>query len=416
MNIQSFFSKNKGKLNFITFFSSNFIIVITSFALLPIFTRYMSTKELGVFSLFLTFYRIFLNIIEFGSASILSSKFFKYEKHDQNKLLTGLVYFSILIFIVVLIVVICFGNFIVLHFRVDLKILYFSLLVGFFDHIFQFFLKKIQLEQNAVLYSLLSIFKSVSISILGLFFVIKLNLPELGRIYSWSIITFVLSLFVILLNRSRLIKIDLKYIFENFKSGLNILFSNFSGIIISVSDVLFISSFISLEVTGIYSIGLKLGSIISMFDAAFSLAWVGYFYKNVSENSKKVLKYQKLYFISLFIVLFGQTVLSFVFFKYFLEEALFDGYYISILTGIGFLIGSVRGIKSNYLIYYERFDFLRNISIIQMLMNIILNYFLIKSFSMYGASVARIISFLIGLLLINYYINKELKGNNKVIR
>ena len=393
--------KHKDKLKFVTFFSSNFIILITSFILLPFFVKYMSVTELGQFSLFLTFYRVFMNLIDFGSTSIFSSKYFKLNVDKQNKLVSSLLYFSVLIFGATILVIALLGRFFLFLFNIELYVLYLSLFVGFFDYIFQFFLKKMQLDQNAILYSILSVVKSMSISLLGIYLVAFCNLTENGRMFSWLLITFFLAIFLIILNKKRLVILSLSEICTNSKDGLNLLFSSLSGIIVSVSDVLFISAYISLDVTGIYSVGLKLGSLLAMFDGAFSVAWLGYFFKN------KVLKYQRIYYIVILLVLVIQIIVSYIYFTYFLDSKFSQGFYISVLTGLGFLIAAISGIQKNHLIFYEKFRAIRNISIIQMISNILLNFALIPVYSMYGASIARILSFFIGFIALNYYLYKN---------
>jgi len=178
--------------------------------------------------------------------------------------------------------------------------------------------------------------------------------------------------------------------------------ASLSMFILNFSDRFFLTKMSSLEQVGIYAVAYKFGILLSqVLGQPFGLIWQSkqfYLYnaKNGSELYNQMLTWLN------FIMVFSWVIL-----------ALFVDEVIKILTPERYWIGaslvpiislsyvfSVLTLLFNSALYAESATtIIGRIAIISAVFNLILNYFLIKYFGMYGAAIATLITFAFIMIL-----------------
>ena len=119
-------------------------------------------------------------------------------------------------------------------------------------------------------------------------------------------------------------------------------------------------------------------------------AWVPYFFKNIRDNSPeiniRIVKITYLYSVLVIAMSFAVTLLSYIFIRYFLAVEYRSAVNYVIWISLGQGIAGIRSIFIYYLIYKNKNYVLSAIITATSIVNIGLNYFLIRTFGTMGAA------------------------------
>jgi O-antigen/teichoic acid export membrane protein len=139
---------------------------------------------------------------------------------------------------------------------------------------------------------------------------------------------------------------------------------------------------------GIYSLAYTLGSIIFMIAMAFNTAWTPYFFELLEQNTvqskTKIVKITYLFIAGLFIATLGLSVLTPFIFKYFINEKFSEGAAIVPWVAFSCFFFGCYVAFTNYISYLK---------IVNITLNMLLNFLLIKQYGIFGAALATFCSF-----------------------
>jgi len=267
----------------------------------------------------------------------------------------------------------------------------------------------------------------IVVSINALFYNLSIQLRFLRRVNEFTIISFVHSIFNILLIIFFAIKFDLglnsiyyaslvvtpliiiyqiiilkKYLafylgYEELKKMLKfsipLVFSGISYIVLNSTDRIFIKEMLSMSKNGIYEVAFKFSSIIGIVIFGFQAALSPVLYKDFEKNETKI-EMSNIFNLFFFFGTTGVIILSIFsyetlyFFtqpKYYEAIQILPVFYLTILiTGLA-LFSPGPHLKGKTKI-------MSKIVIIAAVINITLNYFLIKQLGLIGASIGTLIS------------------------
>lgn len=167
-----------------------------------------------------------------------------------------------------------------------------------------------------------------------------------------------------------------------------------------------IVKFLSLDDVGIFSVGVQLGAFIDLLASSFNIAFLPWIYKNLSiidnnnQNSKqifiikaRIVKIIYLYILGLFIVSILTYFIFIFLMKYILGKSFYKAIDFMFVIIMAFYFKSLYYVFSYFIVYTQRTFSLTIITMITAILSIILNYYFIKFFGLWGAVYAFFITF-----------------------
>jgi len=184
------------------------------------------------------------------------------------------------------------------------------------------------------------------------------------------------------------------------------------GVLIGVSDRLFIEKMVGLEAVGLYSIGYSFGMVMSLVTDACVKAWTPWVYRTLAAPSAdgnwQIVK-------SCYALIAGFLVMAIVvavvakFLLPFMVTAAFRGAgeYIAWIT-LGYAVRGVYQVFFPFLVHLRRTHFLAISTVAAAMLNLALNYFLIREFGAIGGAYATVAAFALSAVMVFRYQSRHL--------
>lgn len=259
-----------------------------TFLLLPIYTRYLSPTEYGIFDLIILFTNLFQIIITAeitqGLARYTTRK--KRKKLKQKLVSTAFWFSNLMYLIFIFIMIFClYLNFFKLPLDFNLSNSAILILYFIFFGVFYFLQNQLKWELKSNEYAKVSMLSSITTGLFTIIFVVVFDLNLIGMIGGLTVGYFLGSIFAFYPLRNlfkfhfsmRRLKHLLNFSFPLALNGVA------AWIIISI-DRIFLGYFVSAETIGYYTLGLKLASIVPLLFLGFQTALNPLIY-NQYENS-----------------------------------------------------------------------------------------------------------------------------------
>jgi O-antigen/teichoic acid export membrane protein len=403
--------------NILVFGMAMIISKLITFILTPIYTRYFTPAEFGIFDLSLTAISVIAPLGMLGTSDALFRFYFEekdllFRKQLISNGLRFVSYFSLFISVLIFL----FNDQIArLYLGSSDHSIYINLvaLIIFLTNISNITQAILRMENNRKMITKVTIIQAALTFIFSILFVVVLEL-NMEYILVTQAITLTIVIYItgkygwkyINLNKLKLEKNLMKQILE-YGIPLTPVFLGYW--ILKASDRLIINYYHGASIVGIYAVGAKLSGIANLFQSIFGKGWQYFSFSTMDDVDSHII-YGKIFET---VFLFGILTINFlIFYSDFIFEIIFDERYynswvvVPLLTvgpfvmilkwvaGIGFQIK-----KKTY--YSTITIFLSSI------INIALNFMLIEKYSLMGAAIATVISYVI-LLFLTYWFGNEL--------
>lgn len=390
--------------------------------LLPLYTLYFSTADLGMYSIIYAIW-LFINVIYILGLETSFLKFFIASDNDKLKSET---YSSIIVSVTVTslffsAIIFYFSDTISQLIEFDnvakgaylIKILAVMLFV---DALYRFPLLLLRAELKAKTYFVLTLITLTVNLILSFVLIIsfKMNIEAIMYSYIASAgVTFILSLIVTRNYLKPVISFEKIKMMVSF--GFKFIWIGLLIIIIDQSDRFFLKYFFDESVAGIYQAVYRLAAVMGLIITTFKFAWTPYFL-NLEKNpdNKKIISNIFTYYVFastlmlLFFSFFTEHIVKLKIFNIsFLDENYWQG--LSILPYL-FLAYFFSGIFSflNVAPFFSNKTFLLLlVTIIGTITNIVLNFLIIPSMGMTGAALSTFATYFVMTILI-YIISQKI--------
>lgn len=370
--------------------------------MLPILTSYISAEGYGVLSIIETFILfltpfIFLNIesgvgVEFYSKGI---------KELRLYLFNGLM-LSLGAFLVSFILFFLFKNVISLGFGIPSQIVLLLPVMVLAKQIPTITLVIYQSQQKSLSYMGLSLGQTVVDFGLSALMVIVLLKGYEGRligVYGAFLIFNVVGIGILLKNNLiefELVKSKMK---EILSFGLPLIPHAVGGTIIALSDRFFVSHYVDNSAVGIYTVSYQIGALMLLFSRSVNQAWSPFLFSKLKEKAfteiTKLLNILLATFLGVGILLY---LFSDILFNLLVDNTFYEAKdYFPILL-LGFVFQSLYYLFSGFIFYSKRTDLLAYISFGGAIINLILNYVLIKQYGVMGVAYSTAITWFLYLL------------------
>lgn len=377
-----------------------------SFLLLPILTSYLTPEDYGVLSIFNASTRFLAALIPLGMGNLLLV--YLIEKKDEYPIyLKAFVKITftlgVILTMVIAIAKFFISDFFGLPFILTLSLPFIALLVVYYETITSYFIYLKQFKNYAKL-TLSKFFIEIAL-VITLVIIFPFNWE--GRI-SAVVISLILIVFygVYFFKKNKILHLKIKtnnHSKKLIKKGFPLIFMGIAIMIINLSDRFFIEYYIGIEETGYYGIASTVASILLMLIGVGMNVLRPIIYENLKlGNQKKQINGLTFKFITGLLVC--ATLLSLVtpyLYKYMINEK----FHVSITTTYPLIFGLFFWGMFNYfisfLMYQKRNKIIGIVTIFGIIINFILNYYLIKQYGMIGAAYATFITyFAIGIFVI----------------
>jgi O-antigen/teichoic acid export membrane protein len=393
--------------------ASNVINTAIPVLLLPVMTRYLTPAEYGIVATFLTGTMIMVSLVGLRLNFAVGRAYV-----DQSKKgLAEYVGTAFTIFLASLAV-----NFILLYFvRVPLGAFFnidpgwvlLIVVVAFCKVCASVLLIIWRMEERAFPYGLFTIAGTAVQIALAILLVVVLGLHWQGRVLSIVISSAALAAlaFYILLK-----KVDIRagvnraHAREMLHFGVPLIPAALSGWVLNMSDRLFLSAMVGLEATGLYTAGYALGNVIGILQNSFGLAWLPVVYKKLKSKEpgikRSLVKFTYLHHVviialALTLSFSAPYILSVLVGKEFQGASEFV-----LLISLGYAFNGMFRMVVCYIGFARRTYLIAVASGTACVVNLVLNYVLIKRNGAIGAAQSTFISFVV-LYLVAFYLSSR---------
>lgn len=392
------------------YLGSSILSKMIPFLLLPIMTKYLTPEEYGTLSIYLilvTFYSAFIGM---AIHTNVSKNFFKVSKNELSLYVGNIFYILSFTFVFYFVVTYTITLFYEDIFSIPINWFLVIPFIAIMMMINELNTTILRNEQRAYMFGIFE----VSNTAIKMGFTILLLLVFSMSWYSQVIGTLIGAIVFFIIGIVYLKKrgyISMKFDREKIKSILNISIPLvphvLGGVIIAMSDRLFIESMVSLEAVGIYSVGYMFGMVVMLFTDAFIKAWSPWFYKSLAEptdsKKEKIVKYTYIYIFGVFVLAIFISIIGEFILPYFVDEKFSGASEFILWIAIGYAVQGVYKIFFPYLVHISRTSFLAFSTVTAAILNLAFNYIFIKEFGTIGAAYATILAFTVSAWLVYWY-------------
>lgn len=405
------------------YFIATILLKASTFLILPILTKYLTTAEYGTISLFNSYLGIITILFPLYLYSSVGR--YKYELcEDYGSFIFTSLLISLLTFVIFSISWKIFDFPFVKFGTKNIILIYSILFITPMKIVASIFYQKIVAEKNSRLFAKIQIIEGyiyipISIVLVILLPKEKYYGPILGIIIS-STFTLIFSLYHI--SKILIYKIDINHIKYIIIFSVPQLPYALGGIILEQFGRIVIGKSRSLADLGVYSLGIQIAVIYSFVSSAIRTAWIPDFYKlmEAQEYLKITKLLRKIFLIPLlpgfFLIIFSREIIH-----VFANVKFANSYTIVPYIIIGYVFFDLFYMYSPYLEYKKHTLILSLIVIFCGIVSIILNYLLVQYFGLLGAgysfSISYLFMFIVAWAILNLFYNiriiqfKDLSGH-----
>jgi O-antigen/teichoic acid export membrane protein len=179
------------------------------------------------------------------------------------------------------------------------------------------------------------------------------------------------------------------------------------GVVIAVSDRIFIERMVGLEAVALYSIGYSFGMVVGLFTDAFVKAWTPWFFKVLQNPTdsvrREVVRYTYGYFLGVFALAGLIAFFAIVLLPYVVHDSFLGASDYIFWVSMGCAAQGIYKIFFPYLVHINKTSFLAVSTVFSACLNLILNYFFILKFGAIGAAYSTLLSYVLSAFLVFVY-------------
>lgn len=397
----------------LVFSASNAINSSIPFLLIPVLTRYLTTAEYGIVTIFQVAAGLLLSFVGLNTHNAVIVEYYKRDKLD----FPNYVYNTLLILLSSVIVVLALAFFLAtpLSHLMEFPKNWIPLVVIFAacQFLFQMLLGLWIAEEKPLLYGLFQISQTSLNLSLSLILVIPFGLGWKGRILG-QVIVFILYALITLyvLYRKHYIKrgYNKDYVRKALWFGIPLIPHTFGGAALMLSDRLIITHLISIDEVGIYMVGFQFAQIIMLIQDSVNNAFAPWIYKNLGKNSAEgnltLVKVTYLYFVAIFLFSIVYSLGVPPIFNIVVGNEFLPGVQYIFWISLGFAFNGMYKMVVNYIFYHGKTYILGSITLFCAACNIALTFWLVTLYGTIGAAYSLCVSYLLSFLLTWYFSNK----------
>ena len=387
--------KKQNKVAFFNILSTLLLRGISLFTA-PLFSRMLGTEGYGVVSIYSIWMGVAAIAFSLQTNGTLVNARVEYPEDQQNKYQSSVMTLSLLSFLVFSAVVVLFlpqvSSLLQLHWALILLLLFHA----FGNYCFNFLNSKFTYEFKADKNMFMSV--GVTLVTVGLSVVLILLLPKeinyYGRILGMALTygTLGVGICIYVLAKGRTFY-NREYWHLALTLALPVVFYSLSDVLLGHCDSVMLQQMMNEDKVGQYSLAYNFGGIMLTIFTALNNSWTPFFFDDMKNGRMDQMRSQAKNFLEVFTVLSaGFILLSTEVYHIFASQDFWPGTGLIPLFVTGYFLNFLCTFPVNYEYYHKRTKVVAAVTVLSSLVNIVLNYVLIRAIGMAGAAVATMIS------------------------
>jgi len=385
---------------------TNILNASIPFMLLPVLTRYMSPSDYGIIAMFSVLIGFTAPFTGLNIVGAIQRKYYEKEEIDLASYVTNCLLILVCSSVLVLCAFLLFADQIskVSSFPKQWLWVVVAVSVAQFVTLINLSLWHVQLKAHY--YGIYQISQTVMDFGLSIFFVVGLGMAWQGRIQAQLLIFTAFGILsLLILYKSGWIKFSFRtaYIQNALKFGVPLVPHALGGIMLTMTDRLFITNMVGLEATGLYAVGYQIGMVIGLFCDSFNRAYVPWLFDKLKRNDEKtkimIVKITYAYFALLIIVGIGFPIAAPWFLVFFVGKKFLGASVYVFWIAFGYVFSGMYKMVVNYIFYVEKTYILAWVTFCCALLNVPFNYCLISWNGPVGGAQAHALTFFLFFLV-----------------
>jgi len=389
---------------------------IAAVILIPFLTHKLSLSEVGFVAIIEMLDIFLISIFLLGLGNTLFRYLPGLSKDEQAPFIASVFWGQLSVNVIILIVWLFYQNAIIDFIGIPNRFRYlfpFIILNSLLTVTGRFFLRLWRHQERPKTFITLSLFQFIGNLSIAIFLLVGLNFGVESVVYSKTIIYGLSALITIV---AIVIRFPSLPNWKDFKKaarfGFPLIPMALVPPVLTTSDRLFLNHFVTLDKIGIYSIGYKFGMLINIFLVTpLQTAWMPLMFKmNTNDDSKSTIRDLVYYFsfisagILLLVTAFRSEFILILATPDYLPGAIFVP-----VIALAYLINGYRHFFMAGSALKDKTVVLGGAALSSIGVNIILNYFMIKSWGLWGAAIATLMSYSYFVSVIYFVSEKQIQ-------
>ena len=175
--------------------------------------------------------------------------------------------------------------------------------------------------------------------------------------------------------------------------AIPVVFYSLSDLLLGHSDLVMVNKMLGNSPAGIYGFAYNFGAVLFSIFTALNNSWTPFFFEDMKQKNPERVRTQAGHFLELFTVLaMGFVLLTPEVFRAFARQDYWDGLPLITLFSIGFYLNFLCTYPVNFEYFHKKTKMVAIATVLSCVLNIGLNYVLIRRLNITGAAVATVIS------------------------
>ena len=387
----------------------------------PIFTRIMPSSDIGIVSIYNSWYSILSGIVTLGLTSGGLMVCLNEYRDKKNEYLSSILTLSSLSALLFGLSYVLFPNTYRNFLGLPDTIITLMFVRFLFCPAYDFWISRQRYEYRYKLSGIVMICSSILASVLSVVAVFHTKNAQFfgyaeSRIWGSSVVTIGVAIVIwinILVKGKK--TFNRVYWKTSLKLSLPLIGQMLASQLLSFSDRIMIEKYCGTSEVGIYSTVYTIGTLTTMLWTAVNGTFTPYIYKNIENNRENIKRNSFVLlsifsFISLFVVLLGPEIT-----RIFGTEEYYEGIYIIPPVAAGVYLISVCDIYSDLLIYSQKTKYIMIGTVFGAITNMILNALLIPLFGYIAAAYTTLFAYVAMTLVIILFAKISLKKTDVII-
>jgi len=381
---------------------SNILNKALAIILIPLYTHYLQVAEYGKLELFFVTLNFLVLFLPLGLNTAIFAFTISHEKNDPWQVVSTTLNFSVLFSGIFCLTIYLFSPKISYLISKNLQATLFLRIVtadAFFSSLRLIPLARLRAENKSVTYAVLNTAKFALNLFMNIYFVVFLKKGVegilLAGLYS-SIISFIFSAYIIRVDLV-LFKISWKLLKPMLNFGVPLVPAAVANAILIMSNRFFLEKLAAAEELGLFTLGFKIATAISLLTMAFQTAWPTFLF-SIAQTKDAENIYKKFLTYFLFILLFVFLIISILakdIVRLLSPSEFHSAYRVVPLIVLSYIFCGVYYMTSVGVNIKRKTKYVPLVVGLSALSNLIFNFVLIPPLGMMGAAYALAISCLL---------------------
>lgn len=394
-------------------FGDVIVLAVSSFLLMPLYTRVLSQADYGIYLITKTNTDILIYLMHFGLISAVGRLYFEYRKKNEHyQYLSSVLLFYLIVAVIISVIVLFSGQYLwhLLSPNVPAyPYIWFCLAIagfGFFTHFTAILLR---VEEKASLFVVVQVASALLLLGIVMYNLVVVRMELTGVLYA-QVISAICTATVlpVLFWKKFTLKLKIEHISESLHYAVPIVVGYCAYFVLNRISMIILQRFVPVEQVAIFGLGQQLAMIVTLASNAFAKSLQPMiFAAEHTDVGRYIDKSGRLYLLLMsclanVAILFASDILRIA-----APAKYSEGYYIFITLLIANFIYSASFISDTVLLYFRYPMTSVIVSLFGGLLSLLINMLLIPRYQLYGAAFSILLAFC-GVLSAGFFVTRNL--------